>query len=112
MHRLRFAPSPTGYLHVGSARTALLNWLWVRKYGGQFLLRVDAFNAPNWSTVTARSTTINLPNPGDPVTITNLPHLADGTLNPARSLPKNAGAGVANDYQSARRMQLQVRFAF
>jgi glutamyl-tRNA synthetase len=41
MHRLRFAPSPTGYLHVGSARTALLNWLWVRKYGGQFLLRVE-----------------------------------------------------------------------
>src|SRR6478736_5113142 len=41
MHRLRFAPSPTGYLHVGGARTALLNWLWVRKYGGQFLLRVE-----------------------------------------------------------------------
>src|SRR5215471_9928509 len=41
MHRLRFAPSPTGYLHVGSARTALLNWLWVRKYGGRFLLRVE-----------------------------------------------------------------------
>ena len=40
-HRLRFAPSPTGYLHVGGARTALLNWLWVRKYGGQFLLRVE-----------------------------------------------------------------------
>jgi glutamyl-tRNA synthetase len=41
MHRLRFAPSPTGYLHVGGARTALLNWLWARKYGGQFLLRVE-----------------------------------------------------------------------
>ena len=41
MHRLRFAPSPTGYLHVGGARTALLNWLWVHKYGGQFLLRVE-----------------------------------------------------------------------
>ncbi|MGH7620135.1 MAG: glutamate--tRNA ligase [Gemmatimonadaceae bacterium] len=41
MHRLRFAPSPTGYLHVGGARTALLNWLWVRKYGGQFLLRIE-----------------------------------------------------------------------
>jgi glutamyl-tRNA synthetase len=41
MHRLRFAPSPTGYLHVGGARTALLNWLWVRKYGGKFLLRVE-----------------------------------------------------------------------
>jgi glutamyl-tRNA synthetase len=41
MHRLRFAPSPTGYLHVGVARTALLNWLFVKHYGGQFLLRVE-----------------------------------------------------------------------
>src|SRR5690242_5804997 len=40
-HRLRFAPSPTGYLHVGSARTALFNWLFVRHYGGQFLLRIE-----------------------------------------------------------------------
>ncbi len=40
-HRLRFAPSPTGYLHVGGARTALFNWLFVRKYGGQFLLRIE-----------------------------------------------------------------------
>jgi len=40
-NRLRFAPSPTGYLHVGGARTALLNWLFVKKYGGQFLLRIE-----------------------------------------------------------------------
>jgi glutamyl-tRNA synthetase len=40
-HRLRFAPSPTGYLHVGGARTALFNWLFVKRYGGQFLLRVE-----------------------------------------------------------------------
>jgi glutamyl-tRNA synthetase len=40
-HRLRFAPSPTGFLHVGGARTALFNWLYVKKYGGQFLLRVE-----------------------------------------------------------------------
>ncbi|HET8835780.1 MAG TPA: glutamate--tRNA ligase [Gemmatimonadales bacterium] len=39
--RLRFAPSPTGYLHVGGARTALLNWLYARKFGGQFLLRIE-----------------------------------------------------------------------
>ena len=39
--RLRFAPSPTGYLHVGGARTALYNWLFARKFGGQFLLRVE-----------------------------------------------------------------------
>jgi glutamyl-tRNA synthetase len=40
-HRLRFAPSPTGFLHVGGARTALFNWLFVKRYGGQFLLRVE-----------------------------------------------------------------------
>ena len=39
--RLRFAPSPTGYLHVGGARTALYNWLYARKFGGQFLLRIE-----------------------------------------------------------------------
>ncbi len=39
--RLRFAPSPTGYLHVGGARTALFNWLYARKAGGTFLLRVE-----------------------------------------------------------------------
>jgi glutamyl-tRNA synthetase len=39
--RLRFAPSPTGYLHVGGARTALFNWLYARRHGGQFLLRVE-----------------------------------------------------------------------
>ena len=39
--RLRFAPSPTGYLHVGGARTALFNWLLARKTGGVFLLRIE-----------------------------------------------------------------------
>ena len=39
--RLRFAPSPTGYLHVGGARTALFNWLYARKNGGEFLLRIE-----------------------------------------------------------------------
>ena len=39
--RLRFAPSPTGYLHVGGARTALFNWLLARKQGGKFVLRIE-----------------------------------------------------------------------
>lgn len=39
--RARFAPSPTGYLHVGGARTALFNWLFCRKHGGQFILRIE-----------------------------------------------------------------------
>lgn len=37
----RFAPSPTGNLHIGNVRTALHNWLWAKKHGGQFLLRID-----------------------------------------------------------------------
>jgi len=39
--RLRFAPSPTGYLHIGGVRTALFNWLWARKTGGVFILRIE-----------------------------------------------------------------------
>jgi len=37
----RFAPSPTGYLHVGGARTALFNWLWAKRTGGTFILRIE-----------------------------------------------------------------------
>ena len=37
----RFAPSPTGKLHVGNVRTALMNWLFVRERGGKFILRID-----------------------------------------------------------------------
>jgi glutamyl-tRNA synthetase len=43
--RTRFAPSPTGYLHVGGARTALFNWLFARKHGGVFVLRVEDTDA-------------------------------------------------------------------
>lgn len=39
--RVRFAPSPTGYLHIGAARSALFNWLYARKTGGRFLLRIE-----------------------------------------------------------------------
>jgi glutamyl-tRNA synthetase len=41
MVKVRFAPSPTGYLHLGSARTALFNWLYARHAGGKFLLRIE-----------------------------------------------------------------------
>ncbi|MDD5423317.1 MAG: glutamate--tRNA ligase [Candidatus Omnitrophica bacterium] len=41
MVRVRFAPSPTGYLHIGSARTALFNWVYARHYGGAFILRIE-----------------------------------------------------------------------
>src|SRR5690606_41708000 len=39
--RTRYAPSPTGYLHVGGARTALFNWLFARHHGGKFILRIE-----------------------------------------------------------------------
>jgi glutamyl-tRNA synthetase len=45
MIRTRFAPSPTGYLHVGGARTALFNWLYARKHNGTFILRVEDTDA-------------------------------------------------------------------
>ena len=41
MIRTRFAPSPTGYLHIGGARTALFSWAYARKHGGQFILRIE-----------------------------------------------------------------------
>ncbi len=51
--RARFAPSPTGYFHVGSARAALFNWLFVRQHGGTFILRIEdtdeARNRPQWT---------------------------------------------------------------
>ena len=43
--RVRFAPSPTGYLHIGGARTALFNWLYARHTGGQFILRIEDTDA-------------------------------------------------------------------
>jgi glutamyl-tRNA synthetase len=45
MVRVRFAPSPTGYLHVGGARTALFNWLYARRHGGTFILRIEDTDA-------------------------------------------------------------------
>src|SRR5262245_16552634 len=47
--RVRFAPSPTGHLHIGGARTALFNWLFARHHGGTFILRIE-------DTDTARNT--------------------------------------------------------
>lgn len=41
MMRVRFAPSPTGYLHIGGARTCLFNWLYARAQGGEFILRIE-----------------------------------------------------------------------
>ena len=51
--RCRFAPAPTGYLHVGGARTALFSWLFAHHHGGTFVLRIEdtdaARNRPEWT---------------------------------------------------------------
>ena len=39
--RTRFAPSPTGYLHIGGVRTALFSWLYAKKHKGEFVLRIE-----------------------------------------------------------------------
>jgi glutamyl-tRNA synthetase len=52
--RVRFAPSPTGYLHIGGARTALFNWLYARRHGGIFVLRIEDTDTErsSWDMVT------------------------------------------------------------
>jgi carboxypeptidase family protein len=82
------------------------------KGGRSIQLRVDMFNAPNSAIITGRQSTMNLTNPADPVTATNLPFNPDGTLKPALSLPRGAGFGVATTYQDPRTIQIQVRFSF
>jgi glutamyl-tRNA synthetase len=53
--RVRFAPSPTGYLHIGSARTALFNWLYARHEGGKFLLRIEDTDVQRSTEASTRS---------------------------------------------------------
>src|SRR5215831_12847863 len=53
--RVRFAPSPTGYLHVGNARTALFNWLLARGQDGTFLLRIEDTDAERSSVESEQS---------------------------------------------------------
>ena len=46
MIRTRFAPSPTGFLHIGGARTALFSWAYAQRHGGQFILRIGDTDVP------------------------------------------------------------------
>lgn len=73
--------------------------------------RVDMFNAPNQAQITGRNTTMQVASPLDS-TMTNLPYDSAGNVVASRSLPKNAGFGVANAYQAPRRIQMQIRFSF
>ena len=74
--------------------------------------RVDAFNAPNQALITARSTSMTLNNPNDPVTIVNNQYNADGSLNQTRVKPQNAGFGAVTGYQNPRTVQGYIRFKF
>jgi len=75
-------------------------------------LRVEMFNAPNSAIITGRNSTMNLSDPSNPANATNLPFDSAGNLIPARSIPRGAGFGVANNYQAPRSVQLQIRFSF
>jgi Carboxypeptidase regulatory-like domain len=77
----------------------------------QLQFRLDVFNALNQSIVTGRNTTVSLTSPVDG-TMVNLPYDASGATVASRSLPKNAGFGVANAYQAPRTLQAQIRFSF
>jgi hypothetical protein len=83
-------------------------------HGRTVQLRADVFNAPNQAIVSGRQTTMQLAtvNAADATNIVNLPYDANGNLIANKSQPKNAGFGVANAYQAARTVQLQVRFGF
>lgn len=58
--RVRFAPSPTGFLHLGSARTALINWLFARHYNGKFILRIEDTDRERSTEEAARNILDNL----------------------------------------------------
>ena len=90
--RVRFAPSPTGYLHIGGARTALFNWLYAKHTGGQFILRIE-------DTDTARNTAA-----ATEVILTGLRWLGmewdEGPVSPD---PKGASKGEFGPYFQSQR---------
>src|SRR5437667_77585 len=95
--RVRFAPSPTGYLHVGGARTALFNWLYARHEGGKFLLRIE-------DTDKARSTDEHTQAILDGLTWLGAPlpmfgHVPMINGPDGKKLSKRHGATAVGDYQ-------------
>ena len=64
--RVRFAPSPTGYLHIGGARTALFNWLFARKNGGKLVLRIEDTDTERLKDFGRRQGILLLLHPGRP----------------------------------------------
>jgi hypothetical protein len=78
----------------------------------QAQLRLDVFNLFNAVIYNARITAVQYNSPADPTTVRNNQYLADGTLNPARLLPSQAGAGAATGAQSPRSLQAQFKLYF
>jgi hypothetical protein len=83
------------------------------RFGGgrSFQLRADIFNAFNTVMYSGRQTQLQLNSPTDP-TIRNAQYRTDGTVDPTRLLPRNAGFGAATGAQAMRNVQLQIRFQF
>jgi Carboxypeptidase regulatory-like domain len=119
--------SGNSYLHGCFTSTLDLSIARNIRFGGSknIQLRLDMFNAPNSAIITGRNTTLQLSNPNDPLTntapvfdpVTGLLNngvnlTSTGALSPNRTLPKNAGFGVANAYQAPRSLQAQIRFSF
>jgi hypothetical protein len=85
----------------------------IRLGGGRSIqLRVDMFNFNNGSEITGRVTTMTAPSLTATTTIVNAQYLADGTLDPKRVKPTNAGFGAANSWQAPRTLQAYIRFSF
>jgi hypothetical protein len=82
------------------------------EHGLGIQLRIDMFNAFNGAAITGRQTTMQLASPAAAGSATNLPYDSAGNLIVTRSLPKNAGFGVANGYQTPRSIQAQIKFNF
>jgi glutamyl-tRNA synthetase len=96
--RVRFAPSPTGYLHIGGARTALFNWLYARHTGGSFILRIE-------DTDLARNTQEAVE-----VILNGLRWLGlDWDEGPTTGNPEDPGRGDAGPYFQSRRMDRYAR---
>jgi glutamyl-tRNA synthetase len=97
--RLRFAPSPTGYLHIGGVRTALFNWLWARKTGGTFVLRIE-------DTDRERSTPEN-----EAVIIRDLAWLGLDWDEGPTGTAKGAQGGAFGPYRQMERLELYAEHA-
>ncbi|HTG45913.1 MAG TPA: glutamate--tRNA ligase family protein, partial [Verrucomicrobiae bacterium] len=96
--RVRFAPSPTGYLHIGGARTALFNWLYAKHTGGAFILRIEDTDA-------ARNTAEAVQ-----VILTGLRWLGmDWDEGPVSSDPRGASKGEFGPYFQSQRTDIYKR---